>query len=85
MRCSDAARFKGLAAEDMLVYQCIQSAGNMGGWAQGRGVRGVGAGLMARLTGAEAAAHLTGWLVGRAAYILLPALTLSTCPAPFPY
>lgn len=23
-------RFKGLTAEDMLVYQCIQGAGNMG-------------------------------------------------------
>lgn len=28
----DATRFKGLTAEDMLVYQCIQSAGNMGIW-----------------------------------------------------
>ncbi|PRW59184.1 DNA-directed RNA polymerase III subunit RPC6 [Chlorella sorokiniana] len=28
----DAARFKHLNAEDMLVYQCIQAAGNMGIW-----------------------------------------------------
>ncbi|KAI3438602.1 hypothetical protein D9Q98_001025 [Chlorella vulgaris] len=28
----DTARFKGLTAEDMLVYQCIQAAGNMGIW-----------------------------------------------------
>ncbi|EFN57447.1 hypothetical protein CHLNCDRAFT_59631 [Chlorella variabilis] len=28
----DATRFKGLTAEDMLVYQCIQGAGNMGIW-----------------------------------------------------
>lgn len=28
----DTARFKGLTAEDMLVYQCIQGAANMGIW-----------------------------------------------------
>ncbi|PSC67959.1 DNA-directed RNA polymerase III subunit RPC6 [Micractinium conductrix] len=28
----DTARFKGLTAEDMLVYQCIQAAGNIGIW-----------------------------------------------------
>ena len=34
-----ACRFKHLNAEDMLVYQCIQAAGNMGkGWSA-RGYR----------------------------------------------
>ncbi|KAL4425784.1 hypothetical protein ABPG75_009800 [Micractinium tetrahymenae] len=29
---ADTARLKGLTPEDMLVYQCIQGAGNMGIW-----------------------------------------------------
>ena len=85
VRCSDAARFKGLAAEDMLVYQCIQSAGSMGAgrgwWGAGRGAGGCSPAAAARLAGWIACVTLPAQAVRRALAGCLPACLAASADA----